>query len=110
MVLFVTETAIFWTLRVCGLRAGLTSNPGRAEPVIRYMQLAGGGASRLCGETADAPQLRNSSLKMAPILGRTHLETALSKSSPRLEMCPVEVARPHGYSTFIDSSKESASR
>ena len=31
---FVTETAIFLTLRVCGLRAGLTSNPGRAEPVI----------------------------------------------------------------------------
>ena len=32
---FVTETAIFLTLRVCGLRAGLTSNPRRAEPVIR---------------------------------------------------------------------------
>ena len=32
---FVTETAIFLTLRVCGLRAGLTSNPRRAEPVIK---------------------------------------------------------------------------
>ena len=37
---FVTETAIFLTLRVCGLRAGLTSNPGRAEPVIIDLQLS----------------------------------------------------------------------
>ena len=36
---FVTETAIFLTLRVCGLRAGLTSNPGRAEPVIKVASL-----------------------------------------------------------------------
>ena len=35
---FVTETAIFLTLRVCGLRAGLTSNPRRAEPVINRGQ------------------------------------------------------------------------